>query len=78
LTAVAACVLGTASAQTPLAVFELEGPFGTVGERVGVAGDVTGDGVPDILAAQAAVVFDLWQRVQRRLGEGDGDVHRRA
>ena len=27
---------------------------------------------------QAAVVFDLWQRVQRRLGEGDRDVHRGA
>jgi D-sedoheptulose 7-phosphate isomerase len=39
---------------------------------------VRSDSVHRIQETQAAVVFDLWQRVQRRLGEGDGDVHRRA
>ena len=39
-----------ATAQTALATYEIPGPLGYVGERVGVAGDVDGDGVNDLLA----------------------------
>ena len=39
------------AAQTVLAEYQLPGPLGYVGERVGLAGDVDGDGVTDVLAA---------------------------
>ena len=39
------------AAQTVLAEYQIPGPLGFVGERVGLAGDVDGDGVVDLLAA---------------------------
>ncbi|HZM00948.1 MAG TPA: VCBS repeat-containing protein [Planctomycetota bacterium] len=40
-----------AAAQSQLATYQLPGPLGSVGERVGLAGDVDGDGLMDLLAA---------------------------
>lgn len=49
-----------AQGQTQLANLELEGPFGSVGQRVGLAGDLNGDGVTEVLAAggTAVVTYD--------------------
>jgi hypothetical protein len=40
-----------AAAQSQLATYQLPGPLGSVGERVGLAGDVDGDGLMDLIAA---------------------------
>jgi hypothetical protein len=46
-----------AAAQTVLAEYGFPGPYGPVGTRVGLAGDVDGDGVNDLLGAGAIGVF---------------------
>ena len=59
---------GTARAQTPLAEFTLPGPLGQVGDRVGVAGDVDGDGVNDLLVAGDVGVITYSGATQAILG----------
>jgi hypothetical protein len=47
----AAVPVAPVRAQAQLAEYQLPGPLGVVGERVGLAGDVDGDGVQDLLVA---------------------------
>lgn len=42
---------------TELALLDLEGPFGSVGERVGVSPDLNGDGVRELLSSGSAGVL---------------------
>jgi hypothetical protein len=46
-----------AAAQTALTEYGFPGPYGSVGTRVGLAGDVDGDGVVDFLGAGPVGVF---------------------
>jgi hypothetical protein len=55
-----AALAAPAPTQTQLASLELEGPFGGVGSRVGLAGDLDGDGHTEVMAAgpTAVVTYD--------------------
>jgi hypothetical protein len=55
-----AVLAAPAPTQTQLASLELEGPFGGVGTRVGLAGDLDGDGHTEVMAAgpTAVVTYD--------------------
>jgi hypothetical protein len=57
---VAVCVGALAprgTGQTVLAELQLPGEFGPIGEAVGVLGDITGDGVQDVLVAGKVGTF---------------------
>jgi hypothetical protein len=54
LAAIAALTLAPARAQVQLAEYTIAWPFGWIGDRVGLAGDVNGDGRQDLLVAGTA------------------------
>ncbi len=56
LASVGLSLLAPLAAQTQVATWALPGPFGEVGQEVGIASDADGDGVVDLLAAGPSVL----------------------